>query len=116
MGLEHKAEFFQDRISSYMLVAPASRMDRAIHPRAALLLKLHLAKGKKLQDSNLLSKRALKLTAPFNIEKLYMSNLTEKKSYEMSDLGLHNYWGHYQSGCSVQNVKHWGQIFNSKKF
>ena len=57
-----------------------------------------------------------KLTAPLNLEHVFLKFFCDAEPSKCSELGLHNVGGHYEAGTSVRCLTHYRQIYEAKRF
>ena len=115
-GLAENAKFFTDRINLFLLMGPASRLDRCMQINLPLMCRINEMNPALCQAPSLLSPRFAKITAPFNLEYPAIRFVCDKEPSKCSDLGLHNVGGHYQAGVSTRCIAHYRQIYEAKRF
>ena len=116
-GLHENAQFFKDRVNLFLLLGPATRLDRCLHgDNLPKLCHLNEISPSLVQNPLPFGPRFSKMTAPIPFEKVFLKYICDTDPSKCSELGLHNVGGHYQAGTSVRCITHYRQIFESKCF
>ena len=115
-GLAENADFYKDRVNLFMMLGPASRLDRNKHPNLLWACYSNEATPSIVQAPEFFSPRIAKILAPFNVEYPAVRLICDQDPSKCSELGLHNIGGHYQAGTSVRSITHFRQILQAKRF
>ena len=94
-ALAENHEIYRDTVSSFLLLGPASRLDRCLHFNLSFYCWLNEINPKIVQSPRIFSETMSKLTAPINIEYPAVMWVADQDPSLCSDLGLHNAGGHY---------------------
>ena len=115
-GLADRPDYFLDSVNLFLLIAPASRVDRCLHKNLDFVLSTYLKNPGMIEQPVFPPKALLRLTAKTSLDDRLIKYLLDMDPSKCSEIGKHTAGGHSIGGTSSRCFKHFGQLLKSKRF